>query len=120
MKRAFTSIVAGTALATAFAVSMSIGASAAAAHQPAQAGTMRTPASLKAQQDQTKATPMGADSCSFGWFVCPDDSSEWLYASASACVDFCGADGTKSSVLTQCNNYCVAACVAGDEWFTCQ
>lgn len=70
-------------------------------------------------------TPIRADDChtlcngsSQGYFVCPDDNTEWDYSAVRECVDCCGTLGIKSVASTACNNYCNATCVA-HEWFAC-
>lgn len=64
-------------------------------------------------------SPVPMDTCSYGFYTCPDDSAEFDYASSSGCVETCGAIGTKAQVHTVCENYCSATCV-DSAWFTCQ
>jgi hypothetical protein len=57
--------------------------------------------------------PEQMSTCQFGYYSCNDASGggDYPYTNFIACVDGCGAMGTKTQVFTICNNDCTLACV---------
>lgn len=89
-----------------------------AAEPAAKAAAVASTASSRiATAEAGSFTPSDQLSCSSGYYTCPDDGTQWDYASSPSCELDCGAP-TKADVYTTCNSYCRATCTA-TEWFAC-